>query len=716
MGSGGLLHHRKQKQNPLKPVHRFVQTLSSGLLLRQIRRERERYKKLMQIATDGIHILDETGRLVECSDSFASMLGYTTDEMRGMNVIEWEASVSRETLPQFIQSLMERLHAFETRHRKKDGSVIDVHIRAKGVVLDGHTYLYASARDISEHKHAHSALEESYESLKRMLDSTHEGLLVFNRERFCIHANKAAETILGYTHEELIGKFILQHVAPESIDLVKSKAALEYAPPFEGRLKTKVGEHIDVLLRGQNLVLWGEPVRLVGILDITEFKQAQQEIEHLAYFDPLTGLPNRRYFVDVLERYLARSCRNGKYGGLLFIDLDHFKTINDTKGHVIGDRVLVEIAQRISASIRFGDMGARLGGDEFVVLIETEENTAEKAHFRIEAVASNLLSALRAPVNVEEENFYVSGSIGAVIFSGGEYTGDELMKFADTAMYLAKHEGRDTCRFFDPKIHRALEERMVLGRRLRDAAHDSRMMLLFQPQMLWQENQVRMVGAEALMRWNDPEEGMISPVQFIPVAEETGLIVTIGEWLIYEAAAVLRRWSREERSREWRLSINISPRQFERDSFVTLIGDALRKEGVNPALLRLELTEGLLIQNTQQSLDKIRALKNLGVSFSIDDFGTGYSSLAYLKNLPIDELKIDQSFIRDLVQDAQDEVIVETILSIGSRFLLEVIAEGVETLEQFEHLRSIGCVLFQGYYFARPMEESALIKYDTSRN
>lgn len=662
-----------------------------------------RYKELLHTATDGIHIVDDQGFLIEYSDSFATMLGYTHEEMRGFKAADWDAFHSHDNLPQFIRSVIDHPTTFETKHRKKDGTIIDVHVNAKGVIIDGQSFLYASSRDVTELKLAHDEMAQRNASLALMLDSTHEGLLVFDAQRLCIHANKAAEQILGYTHEELLGKFILHHVHPESVDIVKQQASLDYAPPFEASLKTKNGDRIVVLLQGRNLVLWGQPVRFVGILDITDFKNAQQQVENLAYYDPLTNLPNRRYLLDELNRFLKRSNRYHTYGALLFIDLDHFKMVNDTKGHSIGDLVLIEASQRISMCIRTGeDIVARLGGDEFVVLLETQEEHKERALFVIERVAKSLLDAFSQPMVVEQDHFYMTASLGIILFKEDDYTSEQLMRFADSAMYRAKQEGRNTYRFFDPDLQRQMEERARLANRLHLAVYDEAMLLFYQPQVYDQDVSL-IVGAESLIRWHDPDKGMISPGQFIPIAEESGLIVTLGAWILHESVRTLKRWENDPIRSHWRLSVNISPRQFERDDFVQVVSGALACYGVLPQRLRLELTEGLLIADTMSAFTKIQALKGLGVTLSIDDFGTGYSSLAYLKNLPIDELKIDQSFIKNITTDTQDVIIVKTILSIGEQFGLEVIAEGVETYEQYERLKKLGCHYFQGYYFGRPM-------------
>ncbi len=669
-------------------------------LARIVAEERIRYKALLQLAGDGVHIVDAAGKLIEFSDSFAAMLGYTNEEMAQLQVSDWDMRYAPQELPAFIISMLEGTSSFETRHRRKDGSVIHVGVTAKGIELGGELYLYASSRDITAQKQAQEEIYNHNASLEILLNSTHEGLLVFDTTRHCIKANRAAAELLGYELDELYGKHILHHVADESLDLVKAKAQMEITPPFEGMLKRKDGSHIEVLLRGRDLHLWSQDVRLVGILDITEFKNAQRQIEQMALYDVLTGLPNRHYLHEALERSIARCKRFGFYGALLFIDLDHFKTINDTRGHEVGDQVLVEVAKRMKNSIRGNDIVFRIGGDEFVILVEIPKKETAGANHAVEQMAVHLVEMLHAPMELGDDQFYLSGSIGIVLISGEENAGD-LMKFADSAMYRAKHQGRDTFCFFDPKVQNRLEERMMLTRKLREAIHDQGIMIYCQEQVYYDQAPV-VVGAEVLLRWYDEQLGWIPPSRFIPLAEESGLIILLGSFVLEEGMKLLEQWSHESEKCQRRLSINISPRQFEREDFVENIHTSLKHFTFDPAKLRLEITEGLLIENMENARNKIDELKELGISLSIDDFGTGYSSLSYLKNLPLDELKIDQSFVHSISEHSKDNILINTIISIGHQFGLEVIAEGVENEQQLQKLLEMGCRNFQGFLFARP--------------
>ena len=413
---------------------------------------------------------------------------------------------------------------------------------------------------------------------------------------------------------------------------------------------------------------------------------------------------------------IKRVERDKAYGALLFIDLDHFKLINDTKGHDIGDIVLVETAKRIKNCIRQIDIASRLGGDEFVVALEIEENDEDKVIDSMTIVANKILEEIKKPYLIHNFDFRLTASIGIMLFKDSNHKIDELMKFADTAMYNAKEKGRNRYSYFDPKLQALLEQKADLAKHLREAIDKKMMFLNYQLQIISHNKEDKVVGVEALVRWNDPKKGIIGPNLFIPIAEETGLIIPLGNWILKEVMIQLKQWEEDEIKKDWRISVNVSYRQFEQDNFVHKLKSLIEKYKINPSKLRLEITENLLIKDTQNIINKISELSLIGVTISIDDFGTGYSSLAYLKQLSIDELKIDQSFIKDILTDSNDLVIVETMLSIGKKFNLEIIAEGVETKEQYEKLVSMGCSYFQGYFFGKPVNPNLLEIKNTKPN
>lgn len=540
--------------------------------------------------------------------------------------------------------------------------------------------------------------DDSIRSFEALSDSTIEGLIIYDDQKRCIRVNKVAPKLFGYTDQEMIGLRALDFIAPESIELVAQMLQNDDQEPYEAKMIRRDGTIFPAMLRGRNQVLNSKNIRVSAVMDISGIKEKEAEILKLAHYDILTALPNRLLLREYLHRIIQQSSKTSYFNALLFIDLDNFKTINDTKGHSAGDMVLIETANRISSVIRQRDMVSRQGGDEFIVLIDTCETDKEVAVNHASTVAKKILAELQKPYLLSEHDFRLSASIGIALFSDNEHSIDDLMKYADIAMYNAKANGRNTFNFFDPKLQPMIEKKAILIERLRKAIEKNAMTLYYQPQIREQN----IIGVEALIRWYDPKEGMISPGKFIPIAEESGLIVQLGEWVIREAVRQSTIWKSDPIKSTWRISVNVSYKQFEQQNFVSMVESLIHEHDINPQKLRLELTESLLIKNTQEALDKINHLKKIGLSLSIDDFGTGYSSLSYLKQLPIDELKIDQSFIRDITTDSNDVIIVETIISIGQKFGFEVIAEGVETLEQYEQLVSMGCKDFQGYLFGKP--------------
>jgi diguanylate cyclase (GGDEF)-like protein/PAS domain S-box-containing protein len=445
-------------------------------------------------------------------------------------------------------------------------------------------------------------------------------------------------------------------------------------------------------------------VAVVGtIQDITDRKKSEERINELAFFDQLTGVANRTLLVDRLRQAVSDSQRSGRYGALLFIDLDNFKTLNDTLGHDMGDLLLKQVASRLNGCIRAGDTVARLGGDEFVVMVQGLGQEEPEAANRCEAVGAKVMTSLNVPYQLADVSYRCSPSIGVTLFHGDKDGVDELLKQADLAMYKAKSAGRNAIRFFDRAMEQAVLARAALESDLRDAVLARQFILHFQPQVIGDH----VVGAEALVRWNHPSRGIVAPAEFIPLAEETGLILPLGQWVLETACEQLVRWAQRTETADLTLAVNVSARQFHQADFVAQIGSLLDRTGVRPQRLKLELTESLLVENVQDIIEKMFALKARGIGFALDDFGTGYSSMAYLKRLPLDQLKIDQSFVRDLQSDPNDATIAQTIVALGQTLGLAVIAEGVETTEQRDFLITAGCQAFQGYLFGRPLSLEA---------
>jgi diguanylate cyclase (GGDEF)-like protein len=461
----------------------------------------------------------------------------------------------------------------------------------------------------------------------------------------------------------------------------------------------------------------GQPLRIVGtVQDISHRKKAEADIRHLAYFDPLTGLPNRRMLLERLSNALHDRALDGQHGALMFIDLDHFKDLNDSLGHDQGDALLQMVALRLLGCVADNDTVSRLGGDEFVLLLswlvsppqETAMQTAER-------VAQRVIAALGRPYTLGGTSHTSTPSIGITLFAGEGLGVDEVIKRADVAMYQAKAAGRNTLRFFDPRIQAETAQRLQLAEDLRDAIAHDQLSLQYQPQ---HDDAGRLVGAEALLRWTHPVRGPVSPAVFIPLAEQVGLIESLGQWVLHTACQQLKTWLQHPDLQGWHqgfsMAVNVSAHQFRSRTFVEDVQREVLRAGLTPGLLKLELTESLMVHDVEDIIEKMKAIRPLGVHFSLDDFGTGYSSLTYLKRLPLDQLKIDQSFVRDLLTDPNDAGIARTVVALGQTLGLEVIAEGVETLEQRQCLADMGCRVYQGYLFSRPIKPDEFMAYALS--
>lgn len=547
-----------------------------------------------------------------------------------------------------------------------------------------------------------------------------EGMLVTDANRMILRVNRAFTNITGYTEDEIIGKHPgMLSSGRHDMDFYASMwESIVDTGSWEGEVwnRRKNGENYPAHLtftavKGRN----GLTVNYVATLvDITLRKSAEEKIQHLAYYDSLTGLPNRRLLMDRLSQALVSSARGKGNGVILFLDLDHFKTLNDTLGHDVGDLLLKQVAERLTTCVREGDTVARIGGDEFIIMLEGLSHSVFEAATQAEFICEKILNVLSQSYQLGSYEYHTTSSIGATLFSGHEIESDELLKQADIAMYQSKTAGRNAIRFFDPVMQEIINNRAVLERELRKAFDNRQFQLHYQLQV---NNLGHAFGAEALIRWMHPERGMVLPYHFISIAEEMGLILSIGDWVIDTACAQLKVWQQDSHTRDIVLSINVSAKQFRQPDFAKKIQDAVSHYGINPSLLKLELTESLLLEDVEEIILTMNILKSLGVQFSLDDFGTGYSSLMYLKRLPINQLKIDQSFVRDLITDGNDQAIVHTIIAMAKSLSLEIIAEGVETEEQLKFLFNKGCTSYQGYLFGRPMpikQFDALLKIRNS--
>ena len=577
-----------------------------------------------------------------------------------------------------------------------------LHVESSPTLLPNGDILWNGIQyDITERKLAEQQLRIAATAFE-----SQEGMVVTDAHNVILRVNQAFTDITGYATADVVGR---------EISLLKSGRhdAAFYADMWGALRQQGVwrGEIWNRRKNGEIYPQWltitavkgtaDEVTHYVGTLtDITQRKAAEDEIQHLAFYDPLTRLPNRRLLLDRLRQALAASSRSRRQGALLFIDLDNFKTLNDTLGHDTGDLLLQQVAQRLGTCVREGDTVARLGGDEFVVMLEDLSEHAPEAATRTEAVGEKIRSALNQPYLLAGHPHHSTPSIGATLFDDHHNSIDELLKRADLAMYQAKAAGRNTLRFFDPEMQAAVTARATLEGELRTGLQQHQFRLHYQPQV---DEAGRVTGAEALIRWQHPRHGLMRPADFIPLAEETGQILPLGHWVLESACARLKAWAARPELSRLTLAVNVSARQFHHPDFVDQVLAVLDESGADPKKLKLELTESLLVENVADVVGKMQALKTRGVGFALDDFGTGYSSLSYLKQLPLDQLKIDKSFVLAVLLDPNDAAIARTIVALAHSMGLGVIAEGVESTGQRDFLARLDCHAFQGDLFGRPV-------------
>ncbi len=547
------------------------------------------------------------------------------------------------------------------------------------------------------------AVKESEERYRLLLNHSPVGIMHYDTHLTITYCNQRLADILNTSVHQLIN-LDLKKLKDQSLLPSLNKALAGMIGSYEGPYVatfSEAGGWVN-LTTASSRDSHGTIVGGIAIVqDVTVHKKATEAIEQLAFYDPLTKLPNRRLLLDRLNHALLDATRTGRQGALLFLDLDHFKTLNDTLGHYIGDMLLQQVADRLLRCVREGDTVARLGGDEYVVMLKDLHEHALEAAAHAEVVGYKIIHALNAPYRLGTHDYLSTPSIGVAMFGEHGDTEEDLLKHADIAMYQAKKAGRNVIRFFDPEMQEIISARASLEIELRKAILDQQFELYYQIQV---DRNHSPIGAEVLIRWMLPERGMVPPMDFIPLAEETGLIVPIGKWVVEAACKQLKLWQQDTRTRHLTLSVNVSAKQFHQPDFVEQVQEVLLRNEIDSTKLKFELTETMLLAQMEMTVTTMQALRDIGIRFALDDFGTGYSSLQYLKQLPLYQLKIDQSFVRDISDHGSDITIVRTIIAMAQSLGLDVIAEGVETENQRQLLLDNGCENFQGYLFSRPVD------------
>jgi diguanylate cyclase (GGDEF)-like protein/PAS domain S-box-containing protein len=655
---------------------------------------------------DSIMITDSNSVILQVNKAFTECTGYTTGEIVGRTPRLLKSGRHDRDFYRAMWETLGRTGTWqgEIWDKRKSGEIYPKWLSITAVRgSDGSVTHYVSSHiDMTERQRMQSETESQLRRNQTLMQNSLDGIHIMDVQGNIIETNDAFCNMLGYTRQEArslnIADWNSQY--PKQILLDRLRNSIGKSSRFETTHRRKDGKLLHVEISTAGIEIDGQPFIYASSRDITERKAAEEEIRHLAFNDQLTKLPNRQFMLARLQEALASGARIGKRGALLLIDLDNFKTLNDTLGHDIGDLLLQQVAERLKSSVREADLVARLGGDEFVVMLENLSEYPPEAAAQTEIVGGKILSSLGQIFQLGANEYHCTASIGAVLFNGNAQTTDELMKQADIAMYQAKKAGRNNLRFFDPQMQDSVNTRAVLESELRKALENRQFQLYYQIQV---DSSSRPLGAESLIRWLHPERGMILPAQFIPLAEETGLILPIGLWVLDAACAQIRAWQQQPHTCGLVLAVNVSARQFHQDGFVAQVKSALQRHEIDPTLLKLELTEGMLLEDIDDTITTMYALNDIGVQFSLDDFGTGYSSLQYLKRLPLDQIKIDQSFVRDIATDSSDKAIVRTIIAMARSLDIAVIAEGVETEEQRQFLMSNGCTHYQGYLFGKPV-------------
>ncbi|MBS0371211.1 MAG: EAL domain-containing protein [Proteobacteria bacterium] len=677
----------------------------------RLAREREAERARLRIAAiafesqEGMVVTNEDVEVLQVNKAFTAITGFRAEEVIGQYMNFMKSGMHDADFYAALRTSLASTGAWsgEILNKHRDGSIHPHFLTITAVYGDdGRTTHYVGTlTDITERKRAEIDLR-----IAAIAFESQEGMFIADADRVILKVNRAFTEITGYGEDEAIGQTprLLRSGRHDNEFYAGMYASLETTGTWQGEIwnRRKSGEIFPEWL---TITVVRDTAGRIShyvsaLTDITLRKEAEYEIKNLAFYDPLTRLPNRRLLLDRLKHVLATLGRSQRQGALLFIDLDNFKTLNDSFGHDMGDLLLQHVAQRLSACVRESDTVARLGGDEFVVLLDDLRPGRQDAATQARIVADKIQQNLDEPYDLAGHDYRCTPSIGITLIVDADCSCEDLMKRADLALYGAKAAGRDTIRFFDPEMQEAVSSRAALEKDLRIGLQEQQFLLYYQPQV---DDRGSVIGAEALVRWRHPSLGLVAPGTFIPLAEETGLILPLGQWVLETACRQLACWAAVPGREHIEIAVNVSVRQFHQPDFVAQVEDVLARTAADPRRLKLELTESLMLDDLEEVIAKMAALRSRGIRFSLDDFGTGYSSLAYLRRLPLDQLKIDKAFVHDLQVNPNDAVIARSIVALARNLGLNVIAEGVETSEQHQFLVRQGCPAYQGYLFSAPL-------------
>jgi len=703
--------YRDDQGKPLRMAGTLLDITEQVEREQRLSASEEKFASLFQVSPDPICVTrQDTGQFIEINPAFTQTFGWSAEQVIGRTAEEiglWAESIERaQRIERVIREQALSNVAVVVNHR--NGSPLTCVISSRLISVDDQPCSVTTLRDITQQQRSEAALKSSEEKFAKAFHSSPDAITITERRsgRY-VEVNDGFCRLTGYSNADVIGRSVYD-LGIWADD--KQRNALLAELKERGRVhhremlgRNKRGDILTVEVSVEPISLNEVDCLLLTARDVSQLKNAQAQIRHLAYHDPLTNLPNRALLMDRLSQQIALLRRHNLRGALLFLDLDHFKHINDSLGHPVGDTVLKIITARLEASVRLEDTVARLGGDEFVVLLSGLEGSREAVEEKVRELADTLRELLAEPMSLDGQRLQVTPSIGVALIPDHGATPADLLKRADIALYRAKDSGRNTTQLFHTTMQKAASERLRMESDLRLALARGELALHFQPQVDARDNHI--VGAEVLLRWHHPQLGQQPPAQFIQVLEESGLILEVGSWILDEACDACARMLEDGLidADDFSLCVNISPRQFRQNDFVERVLRSLDDYRLPHHMLKLEITEGIVIQNLEDTISKMRELKRYGVSFAMDDFGTGYSSLTYLKRLPVDALKIDQTFVRDAPVDPNDAEIVRAIVAMARSLDLAVIAEGVELTEQLEFLERLGCHLYQGYLHSRPL-------------